>query len=60
MQSMNRILRFGIDKTSFQDSGDFGSRFYCADKVRVSLRFAILPALEGGAGRTELAHFEPP
>jgi hypothetical protein len=60
MQSMNRILRSGIDQTNFQEIGDFSPGFYCVDKVRASLRLAILSGLAAGAGplRASLIYFD--
>eukprot|EP00978_Attheya_sp_CCMP212_P031377 scaffold118311_cov69-Attheya_sp.AAC.2 len=42
---MTSILQFGINQTKFQDIGDFGSAFYCADNIRTSIRFAIASSL---------------
>jgi hypothetical protein len=50
-QSMNNILQSGINIARFQPVGDFGSGFYCADKVQTVFRFAALTALEQGFGR---------
>jgi hypothetical protein len=43
--SMTSILQSGMRPTRFQDIGDFGPAFYCADNVRTSIRFAIATAL---------------
>jgi hypothetical protein len=34
------LPEFGIDIAKFHSIGDFGPGFYCADKMRTSLRFA--------------------
>jgi hypothetical protein len=45
--AMTSILGNGINFTKFQDVGDFGPGFYCADKVRTTLRFANASAFLG-------------
>jgi hypothetical protein len=49
---MNSILKYGIYQVNFNEIGDFGAGFYCADKVRTALRFAMVSALDReGVGR---------
>ena len=58
--AMNSIVKHGIKVSRFQRIGDFGSGFYCADKVRTALRFATLTALTTGKGRqsSSLIYFD--
>jgi hypothetical protein len=46
--SMTSLLEFGIDIAKFQDIGDFGPGFYCADKMRTTLRCAFLSSFAEG------------
>ena len=66
-QSMNKIVKHKIKQSYFQNVGDFGPGFYCADKVRTAFRFAILTALDSftaadseGRQSASLIYFDVP